>query len=138
MKFEVKPHEGVNNLKFGMTPGEVKKIMGEPDKIRNPNKYGNSTRYFYFDIDFFLDFNKDNELFFFEFGGFGSVFFKNIKLTNKDFKNTLEQLKDLGYEFYEDPEDLGAYCFDSIGICVYSPSGVFQSLSVYPKGLYDK
>ena len=60
-KLEIKIKEGLNELKFGLTMGEVKKILGNPDDIENINESDEPTEVWYYWEDGITLFFEENE-----------------------------------------------------------------------------
>ncbi len=60
-KLEIKIKEGLNELKFGITMNEVKKILGNPDDIENINESEEPTEVWYYWEDGITLFFEENE-----------------------------------------------------------------------------
>lgn len=132
MRFDLKPHIGAGNLNLGMTRGEIRLLLGEPEysseksimdygdfSIPVPAKYG------YFENELQITFDDDNKADFIEFYGKDAehtkVYLNGIDVFKISAIKLLKEISTSTSSKFDDEDDEipYSYVFRSIDLAVW-------------------
>jgi hypothetical protein len=136
-KLGVKLNDDIK-ITIGMEFNEVNILLGEVDFERSlirsfPDREEKKKRILYKKYQLFFDF-KDNILETIEFSPDINVYFKDINLSNIEYKGTINSITAMGYEYNFREE---AYEFNDINLCIYAPREELESISIYRENYFD-
>jgi hypothetical protein len=106
MNFEIRPHVGTNNIKFGMTRGEVQEILGSPESSKEKSifKFQNivipePAKDGYFKNSLQISYDDNEQVEYIEFSGRGDeyieVFLNDIEIFKTPAKELLNQILEI-------------------------------------------
>lgn len=142
MKFDIQPYVGVGYIKFGMTPDEIKNVMGEKLSSfkRSKEDFFETEEFNFMGRDFFITYDKEKKLDSIEFSLPSEVYLFGNNLYGKKFSEIRHLLESIDSGIDDDGYSITSYKF---GIGVYCPEAdegddVFpESLIVFKKGYYN-
>lgn len=142
MKFDIYPYIGVGNIKLGMTPDEIKKIVGEKKSSfkRNEEDYFETDEFDSNGTNFFVSYGKDGKVDSIEFALPSEIYILNENLYGKSFEKIRKLLKKMDSELEDDGYSITSYKF---GIGVYCPEAdenedaCPESIIVFKENYYD-
>lgn len=131
MHLKLEPNVGANSLVFGTMRNDIRKLLEGTDLITKSVEPEND---FYETEGLILGYDEIEELEFIEIIKPSTVEFKNINFYSLSLSDCIDEMRKYGYiaEF-----DDGGYNFEAIGVALYCPQKILESVSIYRKGYYD-
>jgi hypothetical protein len=134
MKYEIVPYVGIGNLHLDERREVVISILGMPPKRFKRNQRDIASIDYYSNYGFQLHYDLYDCLEFIETFLPCKAEFQSIRFFEQDIDRVLVSLAYLGYT----PRlNHGSLIFESIGICLYAPSDIIESVSIYRRGYYN-
>lgn len=130
---DVVPFQGLGDLRLGTARSEVQKALGNPSASfkKTPDAPGETDAYD--DLGLHLYYDADDLLYYIEANPPSDPRYSGIPLLRVPLEETLEQLGDMGqHGQYQDE----GYDFPSLGIALYVPDDVVESVSIFGSEYY--
>ena len=134
MKFEVKPLEGINQIKFGMSALEVRIILGNKHTSIRTAVWSNNISDYYDDYGIRLTYDDEFSLDSIGLLSTANASIFDINLKTKDIKIVSNRIRDKGYPLAECDD---ALYNDELGFSVQIFSKKIQAYELY-RGKYKE
>lgn len=140
MIYNIKPYEGVGELKFGMTRSEIEKIIGEKPLQIKKTPFSKTKTDVFQNYGMHIYYNLMEQCEAIEFGTPATVTFNEEELLNQTYKMVEQKIKRIDSELAYDETGFISY---KLGIGVFVPTlkksknEKVQGVIVFEKGYYD-
>jgi hypothetical protein len=135
VRMEVRPFEGLGDLRFGMSRADVRALLGPEFRSFKKTPLAKTLTDAYTQLGLHLYYDDQDRLEFIEAFQPCIPIFRGIELLGRP-EVVLEQLRKTGVGIPR--RDSDGNFFDDLGFALYSPGDVVEGVSVYKKGYYDK
>ena len=139
MDFLIKPGEGFNDMRFGMSPGKVRRVIGEKWESFKRSQDSEHPCDYFKSLGVFVYYKASGEAEAVEFAMPAEVIFEGADLLQLSFVNLIGLLQKRDSNVEVDSDGLTAY---GLGIGAYAPSAAEEPMAkaegiiIFEKGYY--
>lgn len=130
MIIEIEPNLGADKIKFNLHRSDARKIVGTEPVVKSFEPEND----FYEENGLIIGYDDEDLLEYIEIIPPSSAMFDGVDLLKLTPSECLKKINEMGYfsEF-----DDGGYNFEEIGVVLYCPFDIVESVSLYRKGYYN-
>jgi hypothetical protein len=133
MRYEIEPYVGIGDLHLDERREVIIGILGVPPKRFKRNQRDTAWIDYYNNFGFQFHYDTYDHLEFIETFPPCKTEFRSIRFFDQDINQVLVTLAYLGHT---PRSHHGILIFESIGISLYTPSDIIESVSIYRRGYY--